>query len=63
MTIFAWFASYLAMPKDVREYYIKNFDIAKNLISESMLVQNLKTIAPESSSGDPFMFENVTKMS
>ena len=51
------------MPKDVGEYYIKNFDIAKNLIRESMLVQNLKTIAPESSSGDPFMFEIVTKMS
>ena len=39
----------------------KNFDIDKNLIG--MLVQNMGAVGQESSSGDPLIFENVTKMS
>ena len=56
MTILTYFRSYLAMSKHFGQSYMKKFDIAENLIDEGML------IAQESSSGDTFIFENVTKM-
>ena len=42
---------------------MKNFDIAKNLVGDGMLVQNVKAIVQESSYGDSPILENKTNMS
>ena len=47
------------MPKNFGQYYRKNFEIAKNLIDEGMLVQNFKAIGQESSPGNPLKFANM----
>ena len=49
------------MPKNFGQCYMKNFEIAKNLIDEGMLVQNFKAISQESSPGNPLKFQSVTK--
>ena len=49
------------MPKDFGQRYMKYFEIVINLIDDGMLAQNFKTFSQESSSGDPLIFENVTK--
>ena len=59
---FTYFGTYLATPNDFGQFYLKIFDTPKNLIGEGMLVQDFKTICQESSSGNSFIFENVTKL-
>lgn len=44
IAIFTYFESYLMMPKDLGQCYIKIFDIAKKPISAGMLVQNFKAL-------------------
>ena len=50
------------MPKNFGQSYMKKFDINENLIGDGMGMQNFKTIAQESSSGNSLVFENVTNM-
>ena len=47
---FSFSVSYLAISKDFWECYMKNFDIAKNLIGQSMLVKTSKALSQKSSS-------------
>ena len=44
LVVFIYFGSYLAMPKDFGHCCMRNFDIARSLIREGMLVQNFKAI-------------------
>ena len=54
MTIFAYIGSYLAMPKIFGQYFMKNFDITKNIIGKGMLLQTFKSVGQEWSSWDSY---------
>ena len=47
---------------NVKDELYKKIETVKNLIGQSMLVQNVKAIFQESNSGDSLIFESIAKM-
>ena len=63
MAIFYVFWVIFINPKNLGQCEMKKYDIDKIPIGEGMLVQNVQANGLKSSSADPFIFENVIKMS